>query len=111
MPSTARSRSVTLKDKRSSSFLLVNIRLLLLLRRFIGGGRRFLGTFRLCGDSFCIYDVDDVISNIARAINLGDSRFEEFGVTKHPRDSVRISSFSVDYGDGLVRTVLSQLPF
>lgn len=61
---------VDLKHKRSSSFLLLNISFLLLLRRFICDTRRFLDWLRLCSNSFGIHDVDELISNIASAVNL-----------------------------------------
>ena len=77
-----RVQGAVLKDERSTSFLLLNISFLLLLRRLIGNGRRFLRWLRLCNNSLGIHDVDKVIANIASAIDLGDTRSEEFRVTE-----------------------------
>ena len=58
------------KDQHRISLLRLSISFLLRLSRSVGGGRWILGRFRLVSNSFDIHNVDQVISNIASAIDL-----------------------------------------
>lgn len=79
------------RNNKRRSRLVLRIRFLHALRRFLGlRRRRFFRWFRLFSNSFGVYNVDEVIPEIARAVDLGDSRPEEFGVVKHPRQLVSV---------------------
>lgn len=65
---------------------------------------------RLFGDSFGEDNVDEVITDIARAVDLGDARPEELGVVKHPRQ-LKLASVIPRLEEEGIHTVLFQLPF
>ena len=66
--------------------------------------RGLLGRFPLVSNSFDSHNVDEVVSNVARAIDFRDSRLEELGVAEHARRFIRISSLRYGRRDGAYRS-------
>lgn len=79
-------------DHQRSLRLVLSIGFLHLLRRVFGVSGGLFRWFWLFSYSFGIYNVDEVIANIASTVDLGDSRLEEFGVMKHPSRSISIGN-------------------